>query len=134
MKTIELRRGNILISSPLRGEQIIVVNSIAPGYVQDKKHTVYTFIEITPLSLSPDVFKACGFEVIGDGYPLSYRFNINSGVQFAYYEQDGFLRLQSIGSGWTSRLEHIVSLHQLQNFYHAYTGTELLISFPNDQQ
>src|SRR5690349_24749444 len=84
------------------------------------------------IPLTPEWVKKFGLvDVSGDKNGMAYRMTIGkTGIDVAWYVLDGYLRLQTTGSGWTWQMPHIIYVHQLQNLYYALTGSELLISDP----
>lgn len=67
---------------------------------------------------------ACGFiDPAGNG--MAYRRNIKSADELCWYMQDGYLRYQTQGSGFTRTLQHIIYVHQLQNWWYSFTDEEL---------
>lgn len=80
-----------------------------------------------PIELKPEWLEKFGFiDPAKNG--LAYRKEINLADEFCWYVQDGFLRYQTIGSGFTRARMHIKQVHQLQNFFYWHTGKELEIT------
>ena len=131
----ELRKGNLVKSLTLEiycPVQTIEVSSIALKCDTGRVRCDYVdhkFTSIDPIPLTPEWLERCGLkDPAGNG--LGYRMNINSVDEICWYMQDGFMRYQTQGSGFTRQLQHIKHLHELQNWYYWFTGEELQIKMP----
>lgn len=78
-----------------------------------------------PIPLTPEILAKCGF-IDPSSNDMGLRMHFSKNEEICWYRQDGGLRHQTIGSGWT-RLLDIKHLHQLQNFIFALYGRELTI-------
>lgn len=104
---------------------------------EDKPYVISnisSFDEWDGIALSIEVLEKCGFTDRSGSMKnrLGFGLPVLSAFEFCWYVQDGFLRFQTTGSGFTTRMEHIQYLHQLQNLYFSLTGTELIINITNN--
>lgn len=88
-----------------------------------------SYDELIPIPLTPEILEKCGFidrsgtlaNRLGFGLTLFER------LEIVWYVQDGYIRYQTKGQGFTHTFEHIKYLHQLQNLYFILTNKELEI-------
>ena len=76
--------------------------------------------------LSVEKLKELGFiDASSDKNGLAYRKNISGMLEVCFYIGNPFLRLQSIGSGFTHNLIGVENEHQLRAFWRLMTGNDL---------
>lgn len=125
----ELRIGSLVSLAHESNAPIVFVAQIKNrGIVWevDGEHGYSDFDLLMPIELTPEWLKRCGFkDLAGNG--MAYRMEINLADELCWYMQDGYLRYQSIGNGFTRPRSHIKLVHQLQNFFYWHTGEELTI-------
>ena len=114
-----LQIGNLFFHA----DKIIIVDGIDNSneciLVKDKHISIPSNECNAPIT--PELLQRYGFKVpAGNGW--GYRMDVNSVDELCWYKQDGFLRYQTKGEGFTRSLEHIKYFHQLQNLYFSLTG------------
>ena len=122
----ELRIGNRL---KIFDSEIVItrLGKSTLGYSNTEVETSATYELLNPIPLTPELLKAAGFE--------SHEFyNLNHPVLKCRWVTNHFLGDELItpflrfDSIIKRRCTDIYFLHQLQNIYHALTGTELTIN------
>lgn len=91
---------------------------------------IYISQVINPIPLTPELLVKCGFMKVGlpGSYYQSYRRSVNTMDELAIYTPEWVMKYQTQGSGFARSLEHVKHLHDLQNWWHALTGTELEVN------
>lgn len=82
---------------------------------------------IDGIPLTPEVLEKCGFKDRSGTMANRWSFGIDlfAAHEICWYIQDGFIRYQSKGEGFSSQMGHIIYVHQLQNLYFSFTSKEL---------
>lgn len=133
LKPEELRIGNIVLSK--EGDYIRIL-AMFDKSVRNEIYTIsnekfkYEEDDTDGIPLTPEILEKCGF-IDRSGTianRMSFGLTLFDSQEFCWYIQDGFMRYQSKGMGFTTSLTHIKFLHQLQNLYFALTGNELIVN------
>lgn len=121
----ELRFGNWVFDKNKQAYSQII--KFVTGGVHFTDGTNATLNAIYPISLNNELLKRFGFvDISSDNNNNAVRLRINNSQEFFFYKEDGFIRFQSIGSGYSMNFEgRINNLHLLQNLYFYITGKEL---------
>ena len=76
--------------------------------------------------LSVEKLKELGFvDVSSDKNGLAYRKKISGMLEVCLYIGNPYLKLQSVGSGYTHSLIGVENEHQLRSFWRLMTGRDL---------
>lgn len=129
----ELRIGNWVKIGSL---ELIVENINDEGIngTWDADWCEHGYEDIDPIPLTPAVLEKAGALPMSQRFDgLTYAITVNNNVAIVY-SMNGMIALATIVSEEAQHTqktivyyEHIKHLHQLQNLYHALTGTELII-------
>lgn len=118
VKIEELRLGNIL----LYGRAVVEVYELSGIDYTINGECISKYEAMTVTS---DWLYSLGFrDPVENGNAL--RLSVSSNLEICWYRQDGALRLQAKGSGFTQLLSTRY-VHQLQNLYHFLTGEDLIL-------
>ena len=98
------------------------------GFVErNSQYCLYDY-QIDPIPLNDTILRRLGFKDISpDKNRLALRTMVNSIDELAFWFQEGFMRYQTRGSGFTRGMRHITSLHRLQNFTFEFLNKEFEI-------
>ena len=81
--------------------------------------------QVQPIDPTPEILEKAGFSK--DDYYGGNVFSLKISHNHEIMWDDGLFTLECDDSFYNERLNHIKHLHQLQNFYFAWTGKELEI-------
>lgn len=125
----ELRLGNFVMDAAscewMKVDEL--GENIGATILDRSKYPLEAGWQMAGIPLTPVVLERCGFKDRSGTLAnrMGFGLSMNSVDELCWYVQDGFLRYQTKGAGFTRSYEHIRYLHQLQNFYVAQTGQEL---------
>lgn len=128
INTTDIRRGNLFIDNLKK--RILVVDEItADSILFDFLNAPFTALpdgwQAEPIPLTPEVLVKCGFVKLKLDNGFYYEKYLNNKETLLF--SDNILSYGILGASqyeW-SACDHIQSLHQLMNLYHALTGEEL---------
>lgn len=133
IKASDLRIGNRVLYKPYGnrdGEPVIIAGLMGmKAYFSKYNNEGGMFHHLQPIPITPDILQQFGFvDPANNGWGL--RLYLNEADELVWYLQDqqfhgeARIKYQTRGSGFT-RDFGIRYVHQLQNLFHALTGTEL---------
>ena len=135
----ELRIGNkVYYNGMIVTIQQILSDSVMAYSIADMPDDEYSFSEINPIPLSPEILEKCGFKEVFTKDWYSIRINDES---YLYSNpRDGFgLTIENKDEETNTDIEelfiqlpHIKYLHQLQNLIFALCGEELKFKIKNE--
>lgn len=128
MKTSEFRIGNIL-RDRVTGS-LLIVSDLSEAdvifYVVDRnKFPLPDGWQAEPIPLTPEVLVKCGFVKLKLDNGFYYEKYLNNKETFLFSDNILSYGILGVSQYEWSACDHIESLHQLQNLYHALTGEEL---------
>lgn len=118
----ELRIGNSIEAGEVEGihftERMIEV-------VKNKARSFIRMEFAEPIPLTPEILEKCGAYPLGGKYFL----NVNELIAIKINLEHGYCELSAgeYTEGESATIDHIKTLHQLQNIYFSLTGEELEI-------
>lgn len=126
----ELRVGNWITYNPLSVDegteivplQISCVDKEVGVILDDGFTNCYTWDEILPIPITPEILEKCGFNSVSRNEDGTYNYWSKQMDASVDYEDENLFRYRIHER---VRTKSITSLHQLQNLYYALTGTEL---------
>ena len=81
---------------------------------------------LEPIPLTPEILEACGFE-LNLGCVNEYQISLEDGFWLSWNTKSETLWYSSVQRGFYKMLRHLKYLHELQNFYFLFTGSELTL-------